>query len=133
MVKAAAPKPNGCTRASVTGLKNDSKITTGRITKGGFADVHILESLASIGGFYVGLTDDLTTRLAKHISGGVPHMAKHRAWCIKTAVAFRDRNKAAAFDKYLKSASGGHSAESDSSCDVFASIVRNLIVREPAL
>ena len=71
-----------------------------------FAYVYILESLASFGGFYVGLADDLAARLAKHNAGGVPHTAKVRPWRIKTAVAFRDRNKAAAFEKYLKSPSG---------------------------
>ncbi|MBI2496800.1 MAG: GIY-YIG nuclease family protein [Opitutae bacterium] len=71
-----------------------------------FAYVYILESLASAGGFYVGLTDDLTARLAKHNDGGVPHTAKFKPWRIKTAVAYRDRTKAAAFEKYLKSPSG---------------------------
>ncbi len=69
------------------------------------AYVTILESLASSGGFYVGLTDDLAARLAKHNAGGVIHTAKCRPWRIKTAVAFRDRNKAAVFEKYLKSPS----------------------------
>ncbi len=71
-----------------------------------FAYVYILESLAPGVGFYVGLTDDLSARLAKHNAGGVPHTAKGRPWRIKTAVAFRERNKAAAFEKYLKSSSG---------------------------
>lgn len=72
----------------------------------GFTYVYILESLAPEGGFYVGLTDDLSSRLAKHGSGGVPHTAKQRPWRMKTAVAFRDRNKAAAFEQYLKSPLG---------------------------
>jgi putative endonuclease len=71
-----------------------------------FAYVYILESLAQAGAFYVGVTDDLAARLARHNAGGVPHTAKSRPWRIKTAVAFRDRNKAAAFEKYLKSPSG---------------------------
>jgi len=52
------------------------------------------------------LTDDLAARLAKHNAGGVPHTAKHKPWRIKTAIAFRDRSKAAGFEKYLKSPSG---------------------------
>ena len=48
-----------------------------------FAYVYILESLTTIGGFYVGLTDDLAARLAKHNAGGVPHSAKSRPWRIK--------------------------------------------------
>ena len=71
-----------------------------------FSYVYILESLASAGGFYVGLTDELSARLAKHNAGGVPHTSKRRPWRIKTAVAFRDRPRAAAFEKYLKSPSG---------------------------
>jgi putative endonuclease len=72
----------------------------------GFSYVYILESLTAIGGYDVGLTDDLAARLAKHNTGGVPHTAKQRPWRIKTAVAFRDRNKAADFERYLKSPSG---------------------------
>ena len=72
----------------------------------GFSYVYILESLVPEGGFYVGLTDDLSVRLAKHNAGGVPHTAKQRPWQVKTAVAFRDRAKAAAFEQYLKSPSG---------------------------
>ena len=72
----------------------------------GFTYVYILESLSVAGGFYVGLTDDPAARLAKHNGGGVPHTAKQRPWCIKTAIAFRDRTRAAAFERYLKSPSG---------------------------
>lgn len=71
-----------------------------------FAYVYILESLTSSGGFYVGLTDDLARRLAKHNAGEVPHTAKSRPWRLKTALAFRNREKAAAFERYLKSPSG---------------------------
>ena len=71
-----------------------------------FAYVYILESLASVNSYYVGLTDDLPARLAKHNAGEVPHTAKFKPWRIKTAIAFRHRQKAAAFEKYLKSGSG---------------------------
>jgi predicted GIY-YIG superfamily endonuclease len=72
----------------------------------GFCYVYILESLSAAGGYYVGLTDDLSSRLAKHNAGEVPHSAKGRPWRIKTTVAFSDRARAAAFEKYLKSGSG---------------------------
>lgn len=72
----------------------------------GFSYVYILESLSLDGGFYVGLTDDLAARLIKHNEGGVPHSAKLRPWRVKTAIAFRDRAKAGAFEKYLKTGSG---------------------------
>jgi predicted GIY-YIG superfamily endonuclease len=72
----------------------------------GFHYVYILESIGLVGRFYVGLTDDLSARLARHNAGGVPHTAKYRPWRIKAAVAFRDVSRAAAFEKYLKSPSG---------------------------
>jgi putative endonuclease len=72
----------------------------------GFHYVYILESLGELGRFYVGLTDDLAARLARHNGGGVPYTAKHRPWQIKTAVAFRSREQATAFERYLKSPSG---------------------------
>lgn len=71
-----------------------------------FSYVYILESMTTKGGYYVGLTEDLESRLAKHNAGAVSHTAKSRPWRIKTAVAFRDRSQAAAFEKYLKSPSG---------------------------
>ena len=72
----------------------------------GFHYVYILESLGNAGHYYVGLTDDLPARLAKHNAGGVAHTARFRPWRIKTATAFRDRAKAAAFEAYLNSPSG---------------------------
>lgn len=72
----------------------------------GFHYVYILNSIGEPGRFYVGLTADLPARLAKHNTGGVPHTAKYRPWQIKTALAFRDVERAAAFERYLKSPSG---------------------------
>jgi predicted GIY-YIG superfamily endonuclease len=68
--------------------------------------VYILQSIAFPEHFYVGLTHDLGARLRKHNYGEVPHTAKFRPWRLKTYVAFSDRQKAAEFEKYLKSASG---------------------------
>ncbi len=58
--------------------------------------VYILESHDSEH-FYVGITDDLRARLAKHNAGEVPHTSKYR----KTYVAFSDEKQAIAFEKYL--------------------------------
>ncbi|MDQ8209903.1 GIY-YIG nuclease family protein, partial [Coraliomargarita sp. SDUM461003] len=55
---------------------------------------------------YVGCTEDLQKRLLKHNKGDVPHTSKFRPWRIETAIAFRDAQKAAAFERYLKSHSG---------------------------
>ncbi len=56
--------------------------------------------------FYVGVTDDLKTRLKKHNAGEVPHTSKYRPWTLKTYIAFSDVDQAFAFEKYLKSHSG---------------------------
>lgn len=72
----------------------------------GYCYVYILASFGHPTHFYVGVTDDLAERLAKHNGGSVPHTAKFRPWSIKTAVAFRNRRQAAAFEVYLKSPSG---------------------------
>jgi predicted GIY-YIG superfamily endonuclease len=52
------------------------------------------------------MTEDLKRRLAKHNAGEVPHTAKFKLWRIKTAIAFTNRERAASFEQYLKSASG---------------------------
>jgi putative endonuclease len=64
-----------------------------------------LESLDSEH-FYIGITDDLRARLAKHNAGEVPHTSKYRPWRIRTYFAFSDEARAIAFEKYLKSGSG---------------------------
>jgi predicted GIY-YIG superfamily endonuclease len=56
--------------------------------------------------FYVGLTGDLDARLKAHNAGKVTHTRKHMPWRIRTSIAFTDRNRALAFESYLKSASG---------------------------
>ena len=71
-----------------------------------FSYVYILRSELETDHFYVGLTDDLRDRLRRHNAGEVPHTSQFRPWCIKTAVAFRDRARAARFERYLKTASG---------------------------
>lgn len=68
--------------------------------------VYILESLTGHEHFYTGITDDLDARLSKHNSGEVAHTSKHGPWRIKTYIAFRDADRAIAFEKYLKSGSG---------------------------
>jgi putative endonuclease len=67
--------------------------------------VYILESLDDEH-FYVGITDDVLPRLAKHNAGEVPHTSKYRPWRVRTYVAFTEQKLAIAFEKYLKSGSG---------------------------
>ena len=72
----------------------------------GYSYVYILRSEADPDRHYTGLTDDLDARLRKHNAGGVSHTAKFAPWRIHVAIAFRERDRAAAFEKYLKSHSG---------------------------
>jgi len=67
--------------------------------------VYILQSIDREH-FYVGITDDLRARLAKHNAGEVPHTSKYLPWRVKTYVAFSDEKQAFNFEKYLKSPSG---------------------------
>jgi len=52
------------------------------------------------------MTEDLQARLDQHNFGQVSHTSKFRPWQIETAVAFRSKGKAVAFEQYLKSHSG---------------------------
>jgi putative endonuclease len=56
--------------------------------------------------FYAGLTEDLKSRVAAHNRGEAKHTMKFRPWKMLTSVAFENKEKAAAFERYLKSGSG---------------------------
>ena len=68
--------------------------------------VYLLESIEHPNEFYVGLTDDLRARFKAHNSGQSLHTAKFKPWRLVSYVAFSDDQKAIAFERYLKSASG---------------------------
>jgi len=68
--------------------------------------VYLLTSLKYSDRHYTGLTTDLKKRLVKHNEGGVKHTSKYRPWQLELYVAFRCKEKAVAFEKYLKSHSG---------------------------
>jgi len=68
--------------------------------------VYLLRSESEPDQTYIGLTSDLKVRVTKHNEGGSPHTAKHRPWSLVTYIAFRDRSRAAEFERYLKSGSG---------------------------
>ena len=68
--------------------------------------VYIIRSVHHPERRYIGFTNDLDARLAKHNAGGSPHTSKYRPWELETAVGFTDKIKAAAFEKYLKTGSG---------------------------
>ncbi len=67
--------------------------------------VYILQSLADLDRFYVGLTGDLKERLRKHNAGDVSHTAQYKPWALKTYVGFSDEKQAKFFERYLKSPS----------------------------
>jgi len=68
--------------------------------------VYQLVSEANPERHYTGITTDLKARLAKHNRGEVSHTSKHVPWRIEVVIAFRDEEKARAFERYLKSSSG---------------------------
>lgn len=71
-----------------------------------FHYVYILRSEIDRSRHYTGLTEDLESRDKTHNSGQVSHTAKYRPWRVETAIAFRSRAKAVAFEKYLKNHAG---------------------------
>jgi putative endonuclease len=73
---------------------------------GSFSYVYRLVSLAHSEQCYTGFTDNLEARLSAHNAGECTHTSKYLPWQIDTAIAFRSRNKALAFEKYLKTGSG---------------------------
>jgi putative endonuclease len=68
--------------------------------------VYLSQSLSDAAERYVGLSHDLKQRLREHNAGKSGHTAKHKPWRLVTYVAFSDKAKAAAFERYLKSGSG---------------------------
>jgi predicted GIY-YIG superfamily endonuclease len=71
-----------------------------------FYYVYLLVDVATESHRYTGVAEDLTARLAKHNAGEVPHTSKFKPWKIETAIAFSSKEKAYAFEAYLKTHSG---------------------------
>ena len=55
---------------------------------------------------YIGFTENLNARITKHNEGGSPHTSKYKPWNIETYLSFSSKEKALAFEAYLKSGSG---------------------------
>jgi putative endonuclease len=68
--------------------------------------VYLIESLCAEGERYLGMTTDLKQRLEQHNAGKSSHTSKFKPWELTTYIAFTDRAKAEAFERYLKSGSG---------------------------
>ena len=71
-----------------------------------FHYVYILTSESHAGKHYTGFTEVIAKRPYYHNAGQCPHTAKYRPWRLESYFAFSDREKALAFERYLKSHSG---------------------------
>ena len=68
--------------------------------------VYILRSLSNPKRYYMGRSEQPSTRLAEHNSGKSPHTKEYRPWQIKNLIAFSNKEKALTFERYLKTRSG---------------------------
>jgi predicted GIY-YIG superfamily endonuclease len=68
--------------------------------------IYILQSIPCINQSYIGWTDNIKERLKSHNSGSNKHTSKFKPWKLVWFCGFADQDKAIAFEKYLKSASG---------------------------
>jgi putative endonuclease len=60
---------------------------------------------------YIGCTENLKKRLSEHNCGTTFHTAKYMPWELVSFTAFHGKDKATAFEKYLKSGSGREFAQ----------------------
>lgn len=68
--------------------------------------VYMLQSMNTPTRWYVGLTDNVDRRLGEHNNGHSIHTNKFKPWKLKSYTAFVERERAEAFEQYLKSHSG---------------------------
>jgi putative endonuclease len=68
--------------------------------------VYLIESVSAQGQRYLGMTTDLKERLPEHNAGKSSYTSKFKPWKLTTYIAFSDRAKAEAFERYLKSGLG---------------------------
>ncbi len=71
-----------------------------------FYYVYILQSINNPDKYYVGYTTNVKDRLIKHNEGGDKYTSQFKPWKIKNPISFIEKEKALAFEKYLKSHSG---------------------------
>uniref|UniRef100_UPI00313D481D GIY-YIG nuclease family protein n=1 Tax=Inquilinus sp. OTU3971 TaxID=3043855 RepID=UPI00313D481D len=102
------PPGRGQSRAAASGDSLPGVIRTPPGRAGGppLFYVYLIESISTQGQRYVGVTADLKQRLQEHNSGKSIHTSKFKPWRLMTYIAFSNRAKAEAFERYLKSGSG---------------------------
>ena len=71
-----------------------------------FYYVYLLVDVATETHHYAESTQYLSARFAKHNAGEVPHTSKFKPWRIQSAIAFDSKEKAYAFEAYLKTHCG---------------------------
>jgi putative endonuclease len=69
--------------------------------------VYVLRGVGLPERYYTGLTSDLDARLDNHNAGRCRHTALGRPWIVDVSIHFADEPRAIAFERYLKSGSGG--------------------------
>ena len=67
---------------------------------------YLLRSISHPQETYIGSTENLRARFAAHNAGGSIHTNKFKPWRLVAYMAFSEKNKALAFEQYLKTASG---------------------------
>jgi putative endonuclease len=68
--------------------------------------VYLLRSQKTPNRVYVGLCGNMKNRLLEHNAGECKTTAEARPWAVDVVVYFRDKKKAHAFERYLKTGSG---------------------------
>jgi putative endonuclease len=68
--------------------------------------VYLIRSTAKPGKTYVGMTEALEARIARHNAGAVPATARFAPWDLVAFVAVREHNRAIQLERYFKSGSG---------------------------
>jgi len=68
--------------------------------------VYILKSINFPTTMYIGYSTNLKQRLIEHNNGKSIYTSKYRPWQLEACITFKEKSKAIAFEKYLKSGSG---------------------------
>ncbi len=68
--------------------------------------VYILQSLSHPDRFYTGRTNDVNRRLTEHNRHKNEFSSRYKPWHLKTYIAFRSKEQAISFERYLKTPSG---------------------------
>jgi predicted GIY-YIG superfamily endonuclease len=68
--------------------------------------VYLLRSASQPNKTYVGMTEDVESRLKAHNEGLCPSTSRFRPWALGTYIAVRSEDQARKLEKYLKTGSG---------------------------